>query len=98
VNGLEVSLIRVGGIASRITAAARAPTSAAALRRLRGAMSVDRQGELWLGEVADRNGLAAGFSQALASAPPARPRRDSRAATIVSAVTVIQEEGGAIRL
>lgn len=53
----------------------RAPTSAAALRRLRGALLVDRQGELvWLGEVADRNGLAAGFSQALASAP--RRRRD----------------------
>jgi hypothetical protein len=51
----------------------RAPASAAALRRLRGASSVDQQGELvWLGEVADRSGLTAGFSQVLASAPRRR--------------------------
>jgi hypothetical protein len=80
----------------------RAPTSAAALRGLRGALLVDRHGDLvWLGEVADASGLTAGFGQVLASAP--RRRQDAgvtpRAATIVSAVTVtFKKQGGAIRL
>jgi hypothetical protein len=38
-----------------------------------GAFSADREGELvWLGEVADRSGLTAGFSMVLASVPRRR--------------------------
>jgi len=56
---------------------------------------------VWLGEVADRNSLTAGFSQVLASAP----RRDhDPGATLVqlamvSTVTVtFEKQGGATRL
>jgi len=63
-------------------------------------LSADREGELvWLGEVADRSGLTAGFSQVLASAP--RRHHDpsvTLAATIVTTVTVtFKKQGEATR-
>ena len=62
---------------------------------------VSHAGLVWLGEVADRSGLTAGFSQVLASAP--RRRHDPGVTlvqlAIVSAVTVtFMKQGGATRL
>lgn len=51
---------------------------------------VSRAGLVWLGEVADRSGLTAGFSQVLASAPRRRhdPGVTLAQRAIVSTVTV----------
>ena len=62
---------------------------------------VSHAGLVWLGEVADRSGLTAGFSQVLASAP--RRRHDPGVTlvqlVIVSTVTVtFKKQGGATRL
>ena len=62
---------------------------------------VSHAGLVWLGEVADRSGLTAGFSQVLASAP--RRRHDPGVTlvqlAIVSTVTVtFKKQGGATRL
>jgi len=62
---------------------------------------VSHAGLVWLGEVADRSGLTAGFSQVLASAP--RRGHDPGVTpvqlAIVSTVTVtFKKQGGATRL
>jgi hypothetical protein len=62
---------------------------------------VSHAGLVWLGEIADRSGLTAGFSQVLASAP--RRRHDPGVTlvqlAIVSTVTVtFKKQGGATRL
>jgi hypothetical protein len=67
---LAVSLLRHGRSVGRPCAPQSVPWFAVYVL---GPLSTDREGELvWLGEVADRSGLTAGFSQVLASAPRRR--------------------------
>jgi predicted amino acid-binding ACT domain protein len=61
---------------------------------------VSRAGLVWLGEVADRSGLTAGFSQVLASTP--RRRHDPGVTLVQRAITssatvTCKKQGGATR-